>query len=625
MTIMPENLSAFFTRLAPALANHLWQSTLCLAIAATLTLLLRKNHAQARYGLWLAASVKFLVPLSLLIALGAHMAQPRAVTTTDWEVFLTMREVGQPFAPAARAITLISRTYTPSPYTGLREAATQALPSVLAAIWFCGFIAVLGVWWRRWRRVARSVESAKPLCEGREVEALGRVERLANVSQPIELRLSPASLEPGIFGILRPVLSWPAGISAHLDDAHLEAVLAHEVWHVRRRDNLAAAVHVLVEALFWFHPLVWWLGARLIEERERACDEAVLALGGEAQVYAESILKTCQFCLESPLACVSGITGAELKQRIVRIMTRGAAGKLSLSKKLLLTIAGAAVVAGPTIFGLLNAPQIRAQAVQAASGAAPSFEVASIKLNHSVGRASSVGFPANGFTATNITTKMLIALAYSVDRFNVWPQDEWLSGGPAWLSSDRYDVQAKVDDATVQKLHALGKDARPDYMKSMIRSLLAERFNLKVSHEVRDLPVYALVVAKAGPKFSPSTVPSEQGDHVMTSRGLIECTGMPTAAFAAALSRELHRKVIDQTGLTGKYDFTLRWTPDQGSVDTPTRPDGSNPETDTSTSSEGSGPSIFTAVQEQLGLKLESTKGPVEIIVIDHIERPSEN
>ncbi len=166
-------------------------------------------------------------------------------------------------------------------------------------------------------------------------------------------------MEPGIFGIIRPVLSWPAGISAHLDGAHLEAVLAHEVWHVRRRDNLAAAVHMLVEALFWFHPLVWWLGARLIEERERACDEAVLALGGEPQVYAESILKTCQFCLESPLACVSGITGAELKQRIVRIMTRGGAGKLSLSKKLILTIAGVAVVTGPTIFGLLNAPQIR--------------------------------------------------------------------------------------------------------------------------------------------------------------------------------------------------------------------------------------------------------------------------
>ena len=95
----------------------------------------------------------------------------------------------------------------------------------------------------------------------------------------IDILLSRASLEPGIFGISRPVLVWPEGISEHLEDAHLEAILAHELWHVRRRDNLAAAIHMFVEAMFWFHPLVWWLGARLVEERERACDEEVLESG----------------------------------------------------------------------------------------------------------------------------------------------------------------------------------------------------------------------------------------------------------------------------------------------------------------------------------------------------------
>ena len=498
--IPPENLSAFFAHLAPALANHLWQSTLCLAIAGVLTLLLRKNHAQARYGLWLAASIKFLVPFSLLIALGAHLAPPRAVTTSDPGVFLTMQEVGQPFAQAARAGTSITRTNNSSPFADLRAAVIRLLPLALAAVWICGFLTVLAVWWRRWRQVAKSNQAAEPILDGRELEALRRVERLANAPQPIELRLSRASLEPGIFGIIRPVLIWPAGISAHLDGAHLEAVLAHEVWHVRRRDNLAAAVHMLVEALFWFHLLVWWLGARLIEERERACDEAVLALGGEPQVYAESILKTCQFCLESPLACVSGITGAELKQRIVRIMTKGGAGKLSFSKRLILTIVGIAVITGPTIFGLRNGPQIGAQAAQAATGPLPSFEVASIKPNRSVGHPSSVGFRADGFTATNVTPKALIALAYSINHFNIWPQGDWLSGGPAWLNSDRYDVQAKMDSATVQELQTLSPEQRPDYIKSAIQSLLAERFDLKVSREVRNLPVYALVVAKRGAK-----------------------------------------------------------------------------------------------------------------------------
>src|SRR5678815_3368799 len=96
----------------------------------------------------------------------------------------------------------------------------------------------------------------------------------------------------------------------------IEAILAHEVAHVHRRDNLAAMVHMAVEALCWFHPLVWWIGARLIDERERACDEDVLGRGSAAEVYAESILKTCRFSIESPLRCVAGVTGADLKRRI---------------------------------------------------------------------------------------------------------------------------------------------------------------------------------------------------------------------------------------------------------------------------------------------------------------------
>jgi beta-lactamase regulating signal transducer with metallopeptidase domain len=97
-------------------------------------------------------------------------------------------------------------------------------------------------------------------------------------------------MEPGVFGIIRPVLLWPEGIARHMDDAHLESVLAHEVCHVQRRDNLTSAIHMLVEAIFWFHPVVWWMERQLVKERELACDEAVLQLGNEAAVYAESIL-----------------------------------------------------------------------------------------------------------------------------------------------------------------------------------------------------------------------------------------------------------------------------------------------------------------------------------------------
>ena len=126
--------------------------------------------------------------------------------------------------------------------------------------------------------------------------------------------------EPGVYGIFRPILLLPTGIENHLTPQQLKSILDHELCHIRRRDNLATAIHMAVEAIFWFHPLVWWLGARLMEERERACDEEVLRAGNEPQTYAEAILKICELYLESPLPCISGITGSNLRQRIETIM-----------------------------------------------------------------------------------------------------------------------------------------------------------------------------------------------------------------------------------------------------------------------------------------------------------------
>jgi hypothetical protein len=137
--------------------------------------------------------------------------------------------------------------------------------------------------------------------------------------------------------------------------------MAHEVWHVRRRDNLTAAIHMIVEAIFWFYPIVWWLGARLLEERERACDEEVLELGTDRHVYAESILKVCEFCVESPLACVSSVTGADLKKRMVTIMNENVIRKLDFGRKLVLSTAGFFAIVAPITFGLTNATLKRAE------------------------------------------------------------------------------------------------------------------------------------------------------------------------------------------------------------------------------------------------------------------------
>ena len=149
----------------------------------------------------------------------------------------------------------------------------------------------------------------------------------------------------------------------------MEAILAHELMHVGRHDNLTAALHMLVEAVFWFHPLVWGMERRLVEERERACDEAVIQLGGQPEAYAESLLEACRFCVQSPLRCVSGVTGAGLNKRIVSIMTMKMVDKLSLGRKLLLATFGIAAVAAPLVLGEVKAMQ--GSAVLVVKSAAP--------------------------------------------------------------------------------------------------------------------------------------------------------------------------------------------------------------------------------------------------------------
>ena len=176
-------------------------------------------------------------------------------------------------------------------------------------------------------------------------------------------------MEPGIFGIFRPVLVWPAQLSAHLDDHHIEAIVAHELTHVRRRDNLTALLHMLTEAAFWYHPLVWWIERQMVKEREQACDEAVVAMRGSAETYAESLLKTCWFCIESPLPCVSGVTGADLKRRVADII----AGRALVSddfgqRRLLLAAAAMCAVATPVLLGQAKTAQ---RLMLAAINAAP--------------------------------------------------------------------------------------------------------------------------------------------------------------------------------------------------------------------------------------------------------------
>jgi beta-lactamase regulating signal transducer with metallopeptidase domain len=215
----------------------------------------------------------------------------------------------------------------------------------------------------------------------------------------------------------------PADIIERLTPPQVEAVLAHELCHIRRCDNLTAAIQMIVEAVFWFHPLVWWIGARLVEERERACDEAVLALGSEPRDYVEAILNVLKLYVGSPPACMSSATGSDLRKRIEGILIRPIARNLGFARKLLLTTAGIAAVVTPITIGLLHTTPGQAQSPP--EPASPIFYVASVKPNRSAeARGFSEYYPGGRFSATAITPLALMRLAYRL-------QDYQLVGVPA--------------------------------------------------------------------------------------------------------------------------------------------------------------------------------------------------
>lgn len=299
--------------------NHLWQSTLFVIAIATLAAVLRDERANVRYWLWWAASVKFLVPFSLLTLLGrslAGMAPPR-LELADWPA--TLGAIAEPM-PAT--------------------AAWSALAVAMLVVWALGCGAVAATW------VARALETRALLRASVSYPAA-----LPRIAGGPEARTSPALTEPALVGLFRPVLLLPRGIADHLPPAQLAAVLEHELAHWRRRDNLTAAAHMVVEAAFWFHPLVWWLGSRLVEERERACDEAVVGAGHDGRQYAEGILNVCERYVASTLKCAAGISGADLKRRVVEIARRKVMSKLPIRKKALLATFALGTMLVPIIYG----------------------------------------------------------------------------------------------------------------------------------------------------------------------------------------------------------------------------------------------------------------------------------
>jgi uncharacterized protein (TIGR03435 family) len=421
-------------------------------------------------------------------------------------------------------------------------------------------------------------------------------------------------------GWLRPVVLAPIGALGGLPAEHVEALLLHELAHIRRHDYLVNVLQSIVEALLFYHPAVWWISGHIRAERELCCDDLAVAATGDAFTYATA-LADLEACRPAHSQGAMAANGGRLTDRVARLLgrTRPETGIVSAPG----AAAGAVLLA------------ITACVAFGQSAERPKFEVASVKPSKPGNSAGMPRRPGGRLRATNMPARMLIARAYSLQDFQI-------IGGPEWLRDEGFDIEAKGDSNATNAQAML-----------MLQSLLEERFQLKYHHETRELPVYALSVGRSGSKLPApreggcvkadgSAPPSSTGQPALPACGgmvtsltpssiIVRGGDLPMPELIRFLTSTLGRPVLDRTGVTTRFDLRLEFAVDETTAGL-TREWGTvqghaetMAELAAAASTGGAAPSILTAVQQQLGLKLDSTKGPAEVMVIDHVEKPNAN
>jgi beta-lactamase regulating signal transducer with metallopeptidase domain len=352
----------------PLLANHLWQATLFSLLAFGAAALLTRAPARARYFVWLVAMTKFALPSALLFFLAAGTGlDPHS---------LPLRELRAESGALAVSPLLSPVTHTsPSPLSAEQAAretgpsdSTKAEPSrggggrvsgLLACLWLAGCAVLALSWFRKSRGLSSLLKKGVEVTSGREAEALRRVRSWFGMRRSVRLIVTPAVSEPGVWGVWRPVVVLPEGVSEGLDDDELEAVFMHELSHIERWDNLAGNFQRALCCVFWFHPVVWMIDRRLLAEREQACDDLVVRRGGANEVYANGIAKVCRYCMGWEVAGLAKVTGSDIKKRVERIITRRAGQRMSLPQATILAALSVGALTISLAAGAGNMPDRR--------------------------------------------------------------------------------------------------------------------------------------------------------------------------------------------------------------------------------------------------------------------------
>jgi beta-lactamase regulating signal transducer with metallopeptidase domain len=400
--------------MAAFLLTHLWQSTLVLLAAWALAWVCRNNSAAVRYWIWWVASAKFLVPLALLLQLGDRLG----------------RSFPEPLPVDANLVQTASAMFAPSIPGALNvtHAMLSPIAAVAVTIWALGAALLSLRWLVQWRSIRSLVASAPEV----------------SMDLPAPVRVTSGDLTTGVFGILRPVVILPSQLLRVLEPRQLQAVLAHEACHIRRGDNLTAAIHRCVEVLFWFHPLVWWIGANLLREREAACDEVVVDEGHEQGVYAESILNACRLGVTAGSAPVAASTGGDLCERLSSIMSDRRAQPITSRRFTVLFALATLVCLAPFGAG------IAIGAIREASGAGPlGLEVVTLKPAAVGWWRSSTFEPETGrLVLRNFSLRDLIDSAYPSSIVNA---DRTVIDGVHYDIEARWHPQGSLTDTSERK------------------------------------------------------------------------------------------------------------------------------------------------------------------------------
>jgi len=594
-------------RLGWTLVHFLWQGlAIAVLYAGARRGLARRSSPQARYLLACAA-----------------LAAMLAVPLVTWGL---MRPSNATPDAAYRIRSLAAASSTPP---GASTATTSTLPASISTmvsgvqpaqflvwvvmVWLAGAV----VFWARlaggWVVAARMrsvlVRRAPPEWQ----EILRELGARIGVSRPVRLLVSALVQVPTVVGWLRPVVLAPVGALSGLPAEHLEALLLHELAHIRRHDYLVNILQSVAEALLFYHPAVWWVSGHIRAERELCCDDVAVSVSGDALTYARALAQL-ESCRPTHLSAAVAANGGSLADRIARLLGHSRPATLSGLGPGVLAVAILLVAAAFGLFGQ--------------SDAHPAFQTVSIHRNTSDW---SERFQQSMGLGVNSSLLLMIQFAYAphdnpMNGHSLPLLASQVVGGPAWINSEGYDIQAKP---------APGTD--PKQVWPMWQTLLADRFKLRLHRETRELPIYDLTVAKSGPKLPAAkkagcvSFPLGTAPHYVP--GKVDC-GYVSGPFGggqglridgkkihvADLIRELafvlDRPVLDKTGFTGEFDLDLSFTPDETLQGMPA---GYGGPTDPKR------PNILAALEEQLGLKLTPAKGPVEVLVIDHAERPATN